>query len=337
LSLRRHASRIVNGLDPQVRQVIWQAPMSALRQLGLAAHHVQQLVNQRGEGGWCDGVSFLDEGVILYSPTQNSRRENFTVTHEIAHWLVDSDDDALDWIADSDDAGRLLEQLCDHIAGLLLVPDELVTTVIGDGPLRAAHVRALYDGSQTSEPACAIALARQLHAIEAVVIVDRATSNVEYASISWNEFEGKPIAYPWPGQTVPDGHVLHRLTPGGGRTTRSWWATPWGEQHDYYLDAIAGQNRIHAVFSELDLWHVQAIHFDRPARRVERPTRELSCRCGFTGTVTGYPHDDCDKPFCPKCGACGCTRAIAMHRRCRKCTVLSPPADLVEEVCSMCR
>jgi len=49
----------------------------------------------------------------------------------------------------------------------------------------------------------------------------------------------------------------------------------------------------HAIFSELDLWQIQAIHFDQPTRRSERPSRQLFCRCGFTGTVTGYPHEVC--------------------------------------------
>nr|BFE63691.1 hypothetical protein GCM10020063_082170 [Dactylosporangium thailandense] len=337
MSITQHARRILDALPDDLRDALCRAPLSALKLLGLTANPIEELHGQRGEGGWCDGVSFLDDGVILYRLSPNSRRENFTVAHEVAHWLVDNDDDAASWVADCDDAGRVLEQLCDHIAGQLLIPTALATTMLGEQPIRAAHLRALFDATQASEPACAIAVARQLHGIGAVIIVDRATAVVQYASIAWSDFDGKPIAYPWPGQTLPDGHLLRRMEPGSTRTDRSWWATPWGERHDYYLDAVAGTNRIHAIFSEVDLWNIQTIHFDKPERQRTRPSHDLSCPCGFTGPVTGYPHDTCREPFCPKCGSCGCQRRTAKHQPCARCFVHTPPIDLVDGVCSMCR
>jgi hypothetical protein len=312
-------------------------PFAGVESLGLTASPTDSLPDQRGEGGWCDGVSFLDDGVILYRPSPNSRRENFTVAHEVAHWLIDNDDDAASWVADCDDAGRILEQLCDYIAGQLLIPDDVIAAVVGDQPVGAAHLRALHDATQASEPACAIALARQLPGVGAVIIIDRLAAVVKYASVSWNDFDGKPVAYPWPGQSLPDGHLLRRMEADSTRADRSWWATPWGERHDYYLDAVAGANRIHAIFSEIDLWNVQTIHFDKPERQPGRPTRDLSCPCGFSGSATGYPHDTCREPFCPKCGSCGCERRTSKHRPCKRCTVHTPPIDLIDDVCSMCR
>jgi hypothetical protein len=287
--------------------------------------------------GWCDGVSFLENGLILYSPTPYSRRENFTLAHEAAHWLVNRDDDAVDWIADHPNSKGILEQLCDHIAGQLLIPDETVTTVLGDQPVRAEHIRALYDATNASEPACAIALARRISGVAASVIIEMPSRMVTYSSLVWDGFDGRPLAYPWPGQHVPNGHLLRTLSADSTRTTRSWWSTPWNERHSYYLDATSNSCRIYAIFSEHDLWGVEALHLDVAEHRPGRPTRQLTCSCGFKGAVTGYPHEDCNEPFCPQCESCGCQRKIARHRPCSKCFVLTPPAALEDGVCSECR
>ena len=71
--------------------------------------------SQRGDGGWCDGVSFFDSGVVVYAQ-QHGRRDNFTLAHELGHFLVFDDTDALNWIADQPDPGRTLEQVCEEIA-----------------------------------------------------------------------------------------------------------------------------------------------------------------------------------------------------------------------------
>lgn len=118
---------------------------------------------------------------------------------------------------------------------------------------------------------------------------------------------------------------------------RSWWATPWDQRHTYYIDAISGQNRIAAIFAEIDLWGCESLHLDPPSRQPAKPSFTIDCRCGYTGQVRGYPHDECGEPFCPHCGACGCDRKYAKHKPCKKCFVTTPPNDLIDGVCSMCR
>ena len=133
-------------------------------------------------------------------------------------------------------------------------------------------------------------------------------------------------------------HPLTRLAAGDERRARSWWSTPWGERHPYYMDVVCGHNRIHAIFCEQDLWAIDDLHLDVPDRRTQRPSRELTCprgfrRNGYLATRTTFAM----RSFCPKCDSCGCIRKTAKHRRCSKCTVLTPPADLIDELCSMCR
>jgi len=60
----------------------------------LTVRAVDHLDDARADGGVCDGVSYLNDGVILYRSTGN-RRENFTLAHELGHWLVDQADATL--------------------------------------------------------------------------------------------------------------------------------------------------------------------------------------------------------------------------------------------------
>ncbi|MGH7753350.1 MAG: ImmA/IrrE family metallo-endopeptidase, partial [Gemmatimonadales bacterium] len=72
---------------------------------------------------------------LLYSPTPNSRRQNFTILHELAHWLISREKDIVVWAADQEGSDQLLETMCDHIAQQLLLSDESVGIVVGQGPV----------------------------------------------------------------------------------------------------------------------------------------------------------------------------------------------------------
>jgi Zn-dependent peptidase ImmA (M78 family) len=110
---------------------------------GLRVREQDLLAQHRDAGGWCDGISFLDDGVVLYAPSPNSRRENFTLTHELGHKLAEEDDDALDWLANRDHPERDLERLCDLIAARLLLPDTLIAQILDRRPPEAVHIGAL--------------------------------------------------------------------------------------------------------------------------------------------------------------------------------------------------
>jgi IrrE N-terminal-like domain len=337
MSIRQHAGRLVAALQAELIATIADSPIEGARRLGLTVQAVDTLADDRGAHGWCDGVSFLRAGTILYVRSPNSRREHFTIAHEIAHWLVDRDDEAVDWLADLPDAPRTLEQLCDQIAGRLLVTDDALDALLAGRTVEATDVRALYESTTASEPVCAIALTRRLHVPGALVLLDRGTQTVSYASLIWDFDDERPIAYPWPGQQIPVGHPLRGLAAGSRCQRRSWWATPWDERHTYYLDAVSGQNRIAAVFAETDLWGCEKLHLDTPSRRPSKPSFTLSCQCGFVGEVRSYPHDDCGQPFCPRCEECACVRKYSGHKACKQCFVSTPPRDLVDGLCSMCR
>jgi Zn-dependent peptidase ImmA (M78 family) len=309
VNAEEHADRIAASISSDVARALVADPVAALeRQFGLTVREVPSLADRRGAQGWCDGLSFIDQDVVLVVPSPFSRRANFTTVHELAHRLILEDDAALDWLANQSDPDRNCEQLCDLIAARLLLPAQLVSSVLGDEAPRAGHIAALYAASQASEPVCAIALGRRVPCQGAVLVADIGGPTVTYASVRAPTEDGWPVAYPWPSRPIPTGHPLLRIIAGQSRTEKSWWSAPWGERQDYYLDAIAYSRRLHAILSVQDLWGASRFHVGDTAQTRVRPERSLQCGCGYAGVVRGYPCSQCGTPYCPSCKECRCER-----------------------------
>ena len=333
------ATDIVAGeLAGQSRARFPEDPLGVLRHdLQLRVVEVDHLTRRRASGGACDGMSFLQDGVILYAPTPLSRRQNFTLAHELGHWLVDRLDPIYGWLTNQDDPPHILETLCDRVAQRLLLPEHLVDAVAIGAPVRAHQVVELFNISQASRPVCSIALARRLPTLGAVVIVDSATQSVTHASVRPDPMEGWPVVFPWPGQAVPDGHPFASLRPGTGLTRKTFWRDLWNRQQDYYIDAISDATRIVAVFAAIDLWDCERIHLDRPQEYDNRPTIQIAC-CGQTRSVRGWPCTDCGEPDCPQCGRCRCQRQAQREQLCAgSCYLKYQPHLLVDGLCEDCR
>lgn len=324
-----------SALPGDVRTRFPEDPTAALTTgLGLrvgAAHHL----TERADGGSCDGMSFLDDGVILYAPTGN-RRENFTLAHELGHWLLDQTDTIYDWLADQPEPAVALETLCDRIAQRLLLPTETIQAVVETGPVEARHVADLYHASLASWPVCAIALATQLRGLGAVIITNPADDTVEYASINPDPEQGWPQIHPWPGQPIPAGHPILNLQPGNTTRRASFW-TSWGRRETYYLDAIANTRRTIAVLADTDLWGAEVFHpgFEREYRNQTEWT--VTC-CGATHTVRTFPCPTCKAPYCPVCKGCRCDRQAAAENTCQgRCGLQVLPHLLENGICEDCR
>jgi hypothetical protein len=324
--------QLPDGLGPRFAE----SPLAALREgLGLTVRPVDQLDQVRADGGMCDGTSYLSDGVILYRRTGN-RRENFTLAHELGHWLVDQVDDVYDWLAEQPEPMKMLETVCDRIASQLLLPSAAVAHVVGAGPVSARHVGELMDATQASRPACAIALASSLDGLGAVVIIDRLAGRVEYASVQPDPEQGWPTVFPWPGQPVPAYHPLARLADGAILTRKTFWATPWGNRADFYVDAVGLSGRVITVFSAIDVWGVERLHLDAPREFDRRLELSVSC-CGQTRTVRGYPCSTCKEPFCPSCQRCRCDRRAQSEVTCSKCYLAYQAHLVVGGLCEECR
>lgn len=337
MNLEACVEQALSLLTDDVRSRFAGNPMAVLREdLKLTVTAVEHLADARADGGACDGVSFLQDGVILYAPTPWSRRENFTLAHELGHWLAEKAPDIYDWLADQDEASRLLETVCDRIAQRLLLPETAAIAVIGSGPIRAQHLINLYDATQASRPVCAIALAKHLPGLGVIAIIDRYTGAVTHASVKPDPEQGWPTVFPWRGQQLTDGHSLLGLAIGASITRRLPWRTPWGAQADFYVDAVGDDKRVVAVFCDSDLWNVERFHAPIQRDFDTRPLLSGSC-CGTTFERRGYPCPDCGQPFCPRCGDCRCERDAKRAVTCTHCFLQLQPHLVIDGLCVDCR
>jgi hypothetical protein len=305
------AARIIAKLDPGLRRRIALDPFAAACEdfrLDLVALPEPR---QRGEGGSCDGFSFLDTGIIYYRPTW-SDRQFFTVTHELAHLLIEADDDAIDWVTSQPGAPQL-EDVCDAVASRLLIPDELLAAL--GSPPTARHLALIHDTTSASRSACAVRLAQRLPCEGFIVIVDALEQSVFFAA---RHEDTRP--YAWQGDPIPNVHHLRHIEDQRERKVESWWPYPNGERVRFYLNAYRDGDRIFAIFAERDLWQVATFHAPEQRQRDERPELELHCPdCGYDGRFRGYPWSDCRQPYCPQCKRCDCDRRRERSAACKSC------------------
>ena len=321
MTLRSHANRLVAAIPANVRQALALDAEGALTGLfGIHIASVPQLQDSRGAGGWCDGLSLTTNQVICYAPSPGSRRQNFTLLHELGHLRVNDDDDALDWLADRADPAGDLERLCDAIAAGILIPPSTITQVLSGNLPEPAHLRQLYTASRASEEVCAIALAAHLPARGAVTLIQRRTATVAFAAGSgW-----PPLSIPR-GLTVPPGHPLREL---GTRQRWSGWTTPDLRLAFNALPGGAGhpsgstsREGLLEAQAEAGPRRTTAILLDTTSRGEGRPQAagdadggapavaktELVCpNCGHTAAREHYPCPECGVPPCPACGRCPC-------------------------------
>ena len=332
MSTRRgHARRLIEAIEPAQRVAIANHPITGIESLGYTVVAEPALTSQRGAGGLCDGLSFAEHDTIMYSPTPGSKKENFTLLHEVGHILVERDEDTINWLADRDKPDAEIERLCEEIAAALVVPDDMLDNIVGTGPITGDDLKRLVATAAASGPACAIALSSRLSS-GAVVIIDRATARVVHSALRGEDL----TVYPWKHRDVPLDHPLLTLEPGDTTTRKTQWTDEWERRQDYYVSAVATEKRIYAVFSTSDLWGVDVFHGGQttPAKSAA-PRLGIRCHCGYIGKALGWPCDRCKRQFCPQCGECDCQRRDRAQGTCTSCFCKAP--DLEDGVCGECR
>lgn len=336
------AATALDSVDSEILDRFYADPLEAMRVgLGLNVEEAKHLTQERADGGACDGMSFVDDGVILYAHSASSKRENFTLAHELGHWLLRRVPEVYDWLSDQPEPKRSEETLCDVIAQRLLVPDSAIDAVVQDGPVRAQHVVALFDTGNASLPVCAIALAQRIPGLGAVIVTrrDPATGEpvVEYASIHPDPTDGWPEVYPWPGQEVPAGHPIKQVRVGSVKTQKTSWTTSWGKTEEFYLDAVATpHDRVVGVLAANDIWGTEKFHPTVRREYDQKPTREVTC-CGTTTTVRGWPCGVCGTIACPQCGYCRHQKQENALVPCERCCMAYRSSLLIDGLCEDCR
>ena len=330
--LTQWAAQIVGGITEPVRRDLSESLAVAIElHFGLAVTPGEAF-GTRGAGGWCDGVSIIEGGLILYRPTP-SRRENFTLLHELAHHLIASNIDCVSWLADQPEPPRVLEQLCDLVAAEILLPPDEVAAALRHGPPDAPAVVALFEATNASRSACAIAIARKLPCDGFVALIEEGSDEVFFAA---RNLDTRP--YAWRGDPLPAGHPLRRHPPPGRALT--WWPTPGGaDRREYYMSAATAGGWVFAVFAEGNLFGVPGFHLPQIVEEDRGYDGEITCPCGYRGKTRWWPCPSCGISQCPRCDECECDRRARREKRvpCRRCYTSVLPHLLIDGLCDGCR
>lgn len=324
------AQDIVGKIDADVRKRVATKPLDAVRNdFSLDVIEIDD-PRRRGDGGSCDGFSFLDVGAIHYRPTWTDR-QYFTIAHELAHFLVERDDPAMNWLTSQPSTLRLLEKVCDAAASRLLIPDELIRA-IGSAPA-ARDLAVLANSTHASRSACIVRIAERLPCDGFIALVNPYEQQVFFAS---RREDTRP--YAWQGNPVPDGHPLRRVDDHGELKIESWWPFPSGDHVRYYLSAYRDDDWVYAIFAERDLWNIAKFHTPEQREQDQRPEFTIRCSCGFNRTIRAYPCSECGVPSCPGCGRCDCDRRAERPADCCSVCGLTYPLHLIADgVCVDCR
>lgn len=331
MTIHSHARRLADALPDTVRTDLCGGPLSAIPRYFPLTVAVASSFDEPGEHGWCDGASITDAGVILYRPT-DSRRENFTLLHELAHHLIANDDDCPSWLADQDDPGKLEEEICNLVAARLLIPEERITQALDKKPPSAATVTALYQATGASRSACAIAVAQRIPCDGFVILTEPGSGEV---FVSSRTRDTRP--YPWKGDPIPDPHPLSRPDP--PPKAKTWWPRWNGDRRDFYMVTGDVAGYICGVFAENDLWGIDTLHVYTPVEEDRGYHGTLTCPCGYQGVVRMYPCRTCGVSECPRCGECDCQRRERNQPRdtCANCFSSVRSHLLVDGLCDACR
>ncbi len=318
------------GISDDVRRALAQDLADAVRaHFGLSVQPADTF-GERGDGGWCDGASIIDSGVILYRPTA-SRRGNFTLMHELGHHLVENSVECLSWIADQPDPNRVLEQVCDQIAADLLITAADVDAALAGSPPDALAVLGLFDGTEASRSACAIAVARKLPCDGFVALVEEDAPEIFFAA---RARDTRP--YAWRGDPIPAGHPLRRQPPPA--RTKAWWPQPNGtERREYYMSTATDRDWTIAVFTDNDLFGVTDLHLPQQVAEDRGYDGQVICPCGYSGPTRWWPCKECGQSQCPKCGGCACARRDRQRVPCQSCFATVLPHLLEDGRCDACR
>lgn len=333
MNTRRWAEDLLAAQPTTALRLLADDPLGALRNhFGIEATPAKSFA-ERGEGGICDGISIIDNNLILYRETL-SRRQNFTLCHEFGHYIIDSDDDCLEWCLGHSEPGRTIEMLADAIAALVLIPASRRDQIIR--PPTAAAVFELFHNTSASRSACLNVLVDLLPSEGFGILIDRYEPEIVFYAA--RKSETRP--YPWKGDELPAGNRVRRID--DHARGRSNWPYPDGIERNFYLDAATDDDWTVALFSDNNIWDIAGVSFVDLDDR-QRYDGDVACKnkgCGYKGPTSYFPCNTCGQPTCPRCNECQCDTdaRITVRAKCAVCTA-TVRAELLDQnrVCSGCR
>lgn len=261
----------------------------------------------------------FDPPRIVLGQSASPRRRLFSLGHEFAHHLIDQDSIVSDVLFKAGRRSATLEEaICDAFAARLLVSDKALDVALGDGGVTASSMIKLFDASNASREACAVALAQRLECEGHIVILEAEAAGDGSERFSARFCARSQNALPVARGSVQDDPLLRSsFRSGRGRGYARLRYASGSLSDEYHCDAVLAAGYVYAVLvSESPPWG------------------GLSVRSGWGA---GYETAWCEhcshefRPTGPKCVSC---QEFLCHT-CRRCACIAaaPPSARVCESC----
>jgi len=245
-----------------------------------------------------------DPPTLVVTESMSSRRQQFTVLHELGHHLQRTDIALGTRVVEHGEPELFEDACCDAFAARILLPDDLVDAYTpGRGPTAQGAID-LFDASNASRAAISVRLAGRLQSPGVVAVLDPA-GTVTFAAARGGIF---PPARGSDQSSNPLVHAALEQTDPTRIITRDnayvWYRTGHSSDQLYGQAGWAG-DRLFVVMVE---YGAPWLSFSPPRDGTAQHTADRfeECETCARSFIVGWICPRCRQPRCPA-GHCGCT------------------------------
>jgi hypothetical protein len=331
---RALADRILSTVDPQVRAGLAADPFAALESIGFQMRLRPEPAIPEG----CSVAASIDYGPparITVVAAASNGRQHFSALHEFGHSAIRLDTGIHDLFFEEPDGGiQLEEDVCDAIAGTLLIPAEHVDAHFGGtGPTARTVLDLVAATPNASREACCVRAAERLEGPGHVMVLkDGVAIFTASHSTPFRIRRGTPQG--------TDGVAARAARLGTARGHSPVTYASGAASSPFFVDARYDEEQavVVAVFmANRPPWEHGLALPPEPGARAD-----ASCtHCDVDFAAFGPPCPTCSDYFHRGehgCGRCSCPAPAAAHRTCAECFQRRPASNFSQNpaICDDC-
>ena len=333
---RALAARLLNAVSREDRDALAARPFAALEALGFGL----RFRREREITGSCSVAASIDCGpppVITIVMAASTGRQYFSALHEFGHWIVKTDADVHDVFFGLHDGGAHLEEdICDAIAGELLMPPEHVSEYIGScGPTAQSVIALIRSTPNASREACCVRAAERISGPGHVMLLRAGVALFTASHITPYRVRR--------GAAQADGHVTSRAARFGVARGEASVKYAGGSRSDtFFVDAALDEEEslVVAVFMENKPPWAKGLVLPPPDRNADAEMDAYCIPCEVDFAAIGGRCPTCEGNFhrgLGGCGRCAC-RPDNASCLCEECYLRRPLADFSQDpkICDVC-
>jgi hypothetical protein len=268
---------------------------------------------------------------LVVAESASTRRQQFTLLHELGHHLQQTDDQLGEAIFDSEDTEAFEDAACDAFAARVLIPDTLVAKAVSASGPTIQSALDLYSQTNASRAAICVRLASELKS-PGVFMVVAPEGTVSFAASAGGIFPpakgSKQRQNPLLKTALEEPYSKEIFA---RNDATIWYSTGHSSNRFYSQAAWCGDFLIAVMVEYGAAWKA----FSPPQENSGHSIREVWDRCGECDIRISFACKKCGEGRCAN-GHCACL--YARDKLCQECFILKIPSQFEGEskVCRDC-